>query len=247
MLSRLLLISSSSSLGVKPLAPTLRDRSFCMQAQAEPSGSSPFGRVRRVVTGHLVAKQPDTGDGERWTATPSASASGVEPSVTLAFDDQSTVDPIPSLPGAFTTSLWATSQSPATNVDDGSDVRQDGAALAAGRLVVPGGSNLRVTDLEPNVYVGMHRSSSIDYNIVTHGSVYLIVPRHRQRPSAEEEEDAKEDFEVHETLCKAGEVVIQRGTLHAWRAGPQGVRWITVILDAEPVRLAGRTLPDVAL
>jgi mannose-6-phosphate isomerase-like protein (cupin superfamily) len=43
----------------------------------------------------------------------------------------------------------------------------------------------------------MHRTESIDYGIVLEGEIYLIVDR-------------------GETLVRAGDIVIQRGTNHAW-------------------------------
>ena len=44
-------------------------------------------------------------------------------------------------------------------------------------------------------------------------------------------------------LENAGDVVVQRGTLHAWRnPGPEWARVITVVLDASPVMVSGRSL-----
>jgi hypothetical protein len=37
-------------------------------------------------------------------------------------------------------------------------------------------------------------------------------------------------------MCHSGEVVVQRGTLHAWRNDTtEHVRWTCVLTDAEPV------------
>lgn len=55
--------------------------------------------------------------------------------------------------------------------------------------------------------------------------------------------DGKEE---QETIVNVGDVVVQRGTLHAWRAGPEGVRFVSVLLDAAPVQSTdqdGKPLP----
>lgn len=77
------------------------------------------------------------------------------------------------------------------------------------------------TDMPPHAYAVMHRTNSVDYNIVVKGSMTLITPG----PDGEEQE----------TVVNVGDVVVQRGTIHAWRAGPEGVRFISVLLDAKPV------------
>ena len=99
-----------------------------------------------------------------------------------------------------------------------------------------GGSNFQVTDLAPNEEVGLHRTNSVDYNIITHGSAYLVTP------------GEGEGAEPVETLVKVGEVVVQRGTLHGWKAGPEGVRWVCVLVDAnEGVKdEEGRELKEVS-
>ena len=84
-----------------------------------------------------------------------------------------------------------------------------------------GGSNFQVTDLAPDEEVGMHRTNSVDYNIITHGSAWLITPG-----------GEGEGGEPVQTLVRVGEVVVQRGTLHGWKAGPEGVRWVCVLVDA---------------
>ena len=40
-----------------------------------------------------------------------------------------------------------------------------------------------------------------------------------------------------------GTVIVQRGTMHAWKnPGPEWVRWLTVLVDAEPAIVAGKPL-----
>ncbi|WWD16252.1 hypothetical protein CI109_100678 [Kwoniella shandongensis] len=98
-------------------------------------------------------------------------------------------------------------------------------------VVMPGGVNGQVTVLEPNFFVKYHRTSSVDYNIMLEGSAWLIVP------------DGKGG--ERKTEVKAGEMVVQTGTLHAWQAGPNGSRWVTVVVHALPVEKDGKVLEDV--
>ena len=107
---------------------------------------------------------------------------------------------------------------------------KDAMALAPS-VVTPNGVNGQVTDLAPNAKVGMHRTNSIDYNVILKGSVWLITPSG----------DGKEErIKVH-----AGEVVVQRGTIHAWEATEEGARWCTVIVSALPVEAGGKPLEEV--
>ncbi|WVQ85758.1 hypothetical protein IAT38_007925 [Cryptococcus sp. DSM 104549] len=105
------------------------------------------------------------------------------------------------------------------------------AVAAVPGVTLPGGTNGQITDLEPNFRVGMHRSNSVDYNVFLKGSVWLVVP------------DGKGG--ERRTEVKAGELVIQSGTLHAWEAGPEGARWVTVVVAALPVEKDGKEFSEV--
>ncbi len=132
--------------------------------------------------------------------------------------------------------LWTTTTSPAINSFSLDLPAADAKDTGGSGLVTKGGSNLRVTVLDPHAEVGMHRTSSIDYNIFTHGSAVHTTPEY--------DADGKETLK--EVLVKAGDVVIQRGTLHAWKATEEGVRWITVLVEAKSAEGPdGEVLEDV--
>lgn len=59
------------------------------------------------------------------------------------------------------------------------------------------GSQFRVVDLPPGSKSEMHATDSVDYGIVLEGEVHLLL-------------------EADRTVLEAGDVVIQRGTPHAW-------------------------------
>lgn len=130
------------------------------------------------------------------------------------------------------TPLFATLGLPTTTPATLDDKGIEDAMALAPSVVTPDGVNAQVTDLKPGFRVDMHRTNSVDYNIFIHGSAYLITPD-------------GEGKEVR-TLVKAGEIVVQRGTLHAWEAGPEGARWCTVVVAALPVEVGGKPLSEVA-
>jgi len=118
--------------------------------------------------------------------------------------------------------VWTTSGSP---VD--LDTAEHGRDRAA-QLTLAGGSVLRIIDMMPGGCSPMHRTSSLDYGIVLSGQVELIL----------------DDGAI--TTVDAGEVVIQRGTIHAWRNNTDTTARIAfVLLDARPATFDGKALPDV--
>lgn len=136
--------------------------------------------------------------------------------------------------GAHMSVLYAHSGIPSINPHSTTSSSADEFNQSFSGVVFPGGTNGRFTDLAPGFKVEYHRTSSVDYNIIIEGSVTLITPL----PGGQEKR----------TEVKAGEVVIQTGTLHAWEAGPQGARWYSVIVSALPVKVGdedGNELADV--
>ncbi|WVQ69744.1 uncharacterized protein L199_007964 [Kwoniella botswanensis] len=150
-------------------------------------------------------------------------------SVTL-HDDQIPLRPV--LEGnAHISPLYSSSGVPSHNphVISAEHIAQSMANVPG--VVFPGGTNGQVTDVAPNYRIGFHRTSSIDYNVFLAGSAYLIVPDGKGGESR--------------TLVKAGELLVQTGTLHAWQAGPEGARWVTVVVAALPVEKDGKVFEDV--
>jgi quercetin dioxygenase-like cupin family protein len=99
---------------------------------------------------------------------------------------------IPSGDAAMAT-IWSTAEVPVDLNDEA-----DGRSRNVG-LTLNGGSVIRVCDMLPGGESPMHRTSSIDYGIVLSGTVELEL----------------DDGAVE--LCKAGDVIVQRGTMHLWR------------------------------
>lgn len=74
----------------------------------------------------------------------------------------------------------------------------------------------------------MHRTVSLDFGVVLKGEVVCAL-----------------DHEV-EKVCKEGDVVVQRGTIHAWyNRTEEPARMLFVLVPAEKVKIDGKELGDV--
>jgi quercetin dioxygenase-like cupin family protein len=114
--------------------------------------------------------------------------------------------------GAAFHELWATAASPAPLTAAEADEpagRFDGIAPG------PHGTVVRITDMPPGARSPMHRTETIDYGIVLAGRIHLIL----------------DDSEVS---LAAGDIVVQRGTDHAWQNRSQDdARMLFILIDGE--------------
>jgi hydroxyethylthiazole kinase-like sugar kinase family protein len=80
-------------------------------------------------------------------------------------------------------------------------------------IVLPGGLNMYYLDVAPNTEGTMHRTTSTDYLVVISGRLSLMTTG----TEAYSVKDGKGTYrEAVETVCHAGEVVAQRGMMHAY-------------------------------
>lgn len=173
-------------------------------------------RVRRVLTGHDPAGR----------------------STILADGYATNVMELASIPGLALTDLWETTGAPADN---------DGHADAAARPVrlepPPRGTILRVVEFPPDASwrnrtdgkeafnaIGaghaqdtasadpmMHRTNTVDYAIVLKGEITAVMER-------------------GETLLRAGDILVQRGTNHSWSVrGSEPALVAFVLVSAKPL------------
>lgn len=137
--------------------------------------------------------------------------------------DKLVPEPISSGDAAFAT-IWSTDAVPVDLNDE-----TDGGKAHVG-LTLEGGSVIRVVDMLPGGESPMHRTNSIDYGIVLAGEVEL-----------ELDNGAVE-------ICKAGDVVIQRGTIHLWRnrSSSETCRIVFVLTESQgPYLLDGKPLEEI--
>jgi hypothetical protein len=173
-------------------------------------------RVRRVVTGHDAGGK----------------------SIFLADGLAPNVKEMAAMPGLALTDLWETRGAPARNDGDA-----DNAARPV-RLEPPrNGTILRIVEFPPDAAwrgrtdgragfdsIGaahaqdahsadpmMHTTATVDYIIVLKGEIYAIMDR-------------------GETLLKAGDVLVQRGTNHSWSVrGDEPCIIAAVLVSAAPL------------
>jgi quercetin dioxygenase-like cupin family protein len=121
-------------------------------------------------------------------------------------------------PGHASCVMWTTDSSPADNSGSGDEgLRPVGTTLANGTV-------FRVISFAPGVAPRMHRTSSIDYAIVMSGEIDMQL----------------DDSEVH---LKAGDVLVQRGTIHNWvNRGTEPCVMGFVLVDAKPAIAGGKAL-----
>jgi quercetin dioxygenase-like cupin family protein len=114
--------------------------------------------------------------------------------------------------------VWSTGDFPADN-----STGEDGGLRTVGS-VDPDGTVFRIVRYEPGVAPRQHRTESLDYAVVTSGEIELDL----------------DDSVIH---LKAGDVLVQRGTIHNWvNRGAEPCVIAFVLIAAEPVRRAGVVL-----
>jgi quercetin dioxygenase-like cupin family protein len=122
-------------------------------------------------------------------------------------------------PGASSCVIWTTDTNPADNSGDAdTSTRKTGTTLA-------GGIVFRVVEFSPGAAPRVHRTDSIDYAVVISGEIDM---------------ELEKGEEVH---LKAGDVLVQRGTVHCWvNRGTAPCTIAFVLVDAKPVTAGGKVL-----
>ncbi len=121
-------------------------------------------------------------------------------------------------PGATACVVWTTEGFPADNDGDQDEgLRPTGTTLANGTV-------FRLLELAPGAGPRNHRTDSIGYAVVMSGAI---------------------DMELDGTTVhlKAGDVLVQRGTIHNWvNRGSEPCVIAFVLIAAKPVTAGGRVL-----
>jgi len=132
--------------------------------------------------------------------------------------DEVTQNLVSSRPGATASVVWTTQGFPVDNTgDEDQGRRQTGTTLDNGTV-------FRVLELAPGATPRNHRTDSIDYAVVMAGEIDMEL----------------DDTTVH---LKAGDVLVQRGTIHNWvNRGTVPCVIAFVLIAAKPVEVGGRVL-----
>lgn len=117
--------------------------------------------------------------------------------------------------GTVSTLIWASDRTPADNAI-GEDAEDMGARML-GTAPPPNGTRFTVNDFPPGNTGVMHRTDTVDYVMVLSGEIDMVM----------------DDSTVK---LKAGDVMVQRGTNHAWvNRGTEVARVAFVLIDAKPL------------
>ena len=117
--------------------------------------------------------------------------------------------------------IWSTDTFPVVN--EGDDDRSDKVS----GTTLENGTVFRVVRYEPGVAPRRHRTDSVDYAVVISGEI-----------------DMELDGET--VTLKAGDVLVQRGTVHNWvNRGKEVAVVAFVLVAAKPVTVGGKTLAAV--
>ncbi len=129
---------------------------------------------------------------------------------------------ISSRPGASSCVVWTTEGFPVDNSgDEDTSGRPVGTTLKNGVV-------FRIVEFSPGVAPRNHRTDSIDCAVVMSGEIDMELDDGRS---------------VH---LKAGDVLVQRGTIHNWvNRGTAPCQIAFVLIDAKPVKAGGKTLNAV--
>jgi len=125
---------------------------------------------------------------------------------------------VSSRPGSTACVVWTSESFPVDNTGDTDEgLRKVGTTLSNGTV-------FRVVEFAPGVAPRVHRTDSIDYAVVMSGEIDMEL----------------DDSVVH---LKAGDVLVQRGTIHNWvNRGTEACVIAFILIDAKPVEVGGKVL-----
>jgi len=122
-------------------------------------------------------------------------------------------------PGALYSVIWSS---------EGFPVNNDGDADPSGKKIgttISDGTVFRIVSFGPGVAPRNHRTDSIDYAVVMSGEIDM-------------------ELDVGKVHLKAGDVLVQRGTIHNWvNTGSEPCVIAFTLVAAKSVTAAGKMLP----
>jgi quercetin dioxygenase-like cupin family protein len=143
----------------------------------------------------------------------------------VASDERMTGVVRPGRAGIARCEVWSTDRMPVDNSDAAAAAQRHGFVVRHNYVGSGQGTVVRITEFAPGSPKFMHRTKTLDYAILLSGECDL------------ELDDGKT---VHLTQ---GDVVVQRGTMHAWvNSGSQPCVFAFVLIDAKPAEAGGHSL-----
>lgn len=137
----------------------------------------------------------------------------------VILEDATATNVIEHFPGLFISDLWTTDTMPVVLSETHQipnypmpQLPHKGSLFR--HVIIPPDKELGLTAAPGQPHPLMHETATLDYIIILSGEIYLIM-------------------EEGETLLRAGDLVVQRGTNHAWsNRSEQPCIQIAIVLDA---------------
>jgi quercetin dioxygenase-like cupin family protein len=135
--------------------------------------------------------------------------------------DEISANLVSARPGTTACVLWTSEGFPVDNTGVADEaLRKSGTTLANGTV-------FRIVEFGPGNHPRNHRTDSLDYAVVMSGEIDMEL----------------DDTSVH---VKAGDVIVQRGTIHNWvNRGTEPCAIAFVLIAADPVVAGGKVLNAV--
>lgn len=125
-----------------------------------------------------------------------------------------------SRPNGFSCNIWTTATQPADNSGQADNGMREGSYTT-----IENGTVFRILDFRPGLQRRIHRTDSIDYIVVISGEIDM---------------ELEAGTEVH---LKAGDVMVQRGTVHNWiNRGTESCVMAVILVHANSVQVGDQTL-----
>jgi quercetin dioxygenase-like cupin family protein len=143
----------------------------------------------------------------------------------VASDERMIGATTPARPGIARCEIWSTDAMPVDNSDAAAAKQRQGFVVRHNYVGSGQGTVVRIVEFTPGGPKFMHRTETIDYAILLSGECDL---------------ELDDGETVHVTQ---GDVVVQRGTMHAWvNNGTQPCVFAFVLIDARPAEAGGQSL-----
>ena len=121
--------------------------------------------------------------------------------------------------------IWSTDKKPVDNSKEADPAQRAGYVKRYNYVGTGQGTVIRITEFAPGAPKFMHRTETVDYALLLSGECDL-------------ELDSGEI--VH---MKPGDIVVQRGTMHAWvNNGTAPAVFAFILIDADPAKIEGQEL-----
>ena len=118
-------------------------------------------------------------------------------------------------PNAASTTIWCSEAVP-VRIETG----ENGEDMGARRInsgTPPNGTRFMIMDLFPGCHGAMHRTDTLDYVVVIEGEIEMLL-------------------DESSVTLRAGDVLVQQGTVHAWtNRTDKHARLAIMLVDAQPL------------